>query len=131
MLTLTPPTLYAWQLLQVGFTQDINATDVATPSSDGHLTQYQESSVFYLNLTHQFDAKLTASLVGQYVYSDYKDGHYGGEADNEVNAGVNLNYQINRNFSANAGYNFDELFSDIDGRGYSRNRVYLGLTANY
>src|SRR6185437_10817482 len=52
--------------LEGGFTQDINATDVVAPGSDGKLTQYQESSIAYLNLTHKFDSKLTGSLVGQY-----------------------------------------------------------------
>lgn len=117
--------------LQGGFTQNINATDVVAPGADHHLTQYQESSVAYMNLTHKFDSKLTGSLVGQYEYSQYKDGAYGDEGDNMVSAGVSLNYQINSHFSANAGYNYDELFSDIAGREYSRNRVYIGLGANY
>lgn len=117
--------------LQGGFTQNMNATDVVAPGANGQLTQYQQSSVAYLNLTHQFDAKLTGSLVGQYAYSQFKDGAYGGLADNTVSAGVSLNYQISTHFSADAGYNFDELFSDIAGRDYSRNRVYIGLGANY
>jgi hypothetical protein len=117
--------------LQAGFTQDINATDVPTPDAQGHLTAYQQSSVAYLNLTHKFDAKLTGSLVGQYAYSKYKGGAYDNDADQTVSAGVSLNYQFNNYFSANLGYNFDELFSDISGRDYSRNRVYIGLGANY
>ena len=117
--------------LQAGFTQDINATDVPTPDAQGHLTAYQQSSVAYLNLTHKFDAKLTGSLVGQYAYSKYKGGFYDNDADQTVSAGVSLNYQFNNYFSANLGYNFDELFSDISGRDYSRNRVYIGLGANY
>jgi hypothetical protein len=117
--------------VQAGFTQNISATDVVTPGSSGQLTQYQQSSVAYMNLTHQFDAKLTGSLIGQYSYSTFKDGAYGGQADNQVSTGVNLNYQINRHFSADLGYNFNELFSNIDGRGYTRNRVYIGLGATY
>lgn len=118
--------------VQAGFTQDINATDVAARGSDGHLTQYQQSSVFYMDINHQFTSKITGSLISQYQYSTYKDGQYGGSTgDSDVSVGVNLNYQINRHFSANAGYNFDELFSDIPGRDYSRNRVYVGVAANY
>jgi len=117
--------------LEGGFTQDINATDVVQPGNDGRLTQYQQSSIFYLNLTHKFDSKLTGSLVGQYAYSRYKDGAYGNQGDNTVGAGVSLNYQFNSHLFADAGYNFDELFSDIAGRSYSRNRVYIGLGANY
>ena len=48
-----------------------------------------------------------------------------------MSAGLHLNYTINRHFSANAGYDFNELFSTINQRGNSRNVVYLGLGANY
>lgn len=118
--------------VQAGFTQNINSTDVAAPSStNGHLTQYQESSVFYFDINHRFDAKWVGSVISQYQYSHYKDGAYSGDGDSDVNVGVNLTYQIDRHFHAEAGYNFDELFSNIPGRENSRNRVYIGLGANY
>lgn len=117
--------------VQVGFTQNQNATDVVAPGSNGQLTQYQESSIFYMDVNHQFTPKLSGSLVNQYAYSVYKDGAYGGTGDNSISTGVNFNYQINRNFSANAGYNFNDLSSSISGRSYNRNVVYLGLGANY
>jgi len=117
--------------VQFGFTQNQNATDVAAPSSSGHLTAYQESSVFYMDVNHQFTPKLSGSLVSQYQYSAYKAGAYSGTGDTSVGASINLNYQFNRHFSANAGYNFSELFSSIGGRDNSRNVVYLGLGANY
>lgn len=117
--------------VQAGFTQNINATDVVAPDNAGHLTQYQESSVFYMDINHRFTPKITGSLISQYQYSSYKDGAYSGTGDSDVSVGVNLTYQINRHFSAEAGYNFDELFSDIAGRENTRNRVYIGLGANY
>jgi hypothetical protein len=117
--------------VQAGFTQDINSTDVVAPNANGHLTQYQQSSVFYASVNHQITPRITGSLVSQYQYSIYKDGAYSGQGDSDVNCGASLNYQINRNFSANTGYNFSELFSSINQRGNSRNLVYLGLGANY
>ena len=45
--------------------------------------------------------------------------------------GLNLSYQINPHFSVDGGYNYDNVVTDIAGYGYTRNRVYLGLTANY
>ena len=117
--------------VQAGFTQDQNATDVVTPDSQGQLTQYQESSVFYMDVNHQFNQKLSGALTSQYQYSTYKSGAYSGTGDNSVSAGLNFNYTINRHFSANTGYNFNELFSNINGRGNSRNVVYLGLSATY
>jgi len=46
-------------------------------------------------------------------------------------AGANLTYLINKYFSADAGYNYDRLRSDIPGAGYERNRFYVGVTATY
>jgi hypothetical protein len=117
--------------VQAGFTQNQNSTDVVAPSSSGHLTQYQNTSTIYGTVNHQITPLLTGSLIGQYSYFSYQDGQYGGSGDNELYSGVSLTYEINHNISANAGYNFDELFSNIAGRSYSRNVVYLGLTANY
>ena len=118
--------------VQANFTQGQNATDVSTPSANGQLTQYQESSVFTLSLNHQLTTKLSGSLIGGYQYSSYKNGAYeNNTGDSSVSAGLHLNYTINRHFSANAGYDFNELFSTINQRGNSRNVVYLGLGANY
>ena len=118
--------------MQVGLTQDQNATDVVAPTSGGQLTAYQNSTVVYGTINHQITPKITGSLVSQYQYSSYQNGAYANSTgDSDFSAGINLNYQINRNFSANTGYNFDELFSSINQRGNSRNRVYIGLTANY
>ena len=118
--------------VQANFTQGQNATDVSTPSANGQLTQYQESSVFTLSLNHQLTSKLSGSLIGGYQYSSFKNGAYeNNTGDSSVSAGLHLNYTINRHFSANAGYDFNELFSTINQRGNSRNVVYLGLGANY
>jgi hypothetical protein len=47
------------------------------------------------------------------------------------NLGLNLAYTISTHFSADIGYNFDYLQSGVAGRDYTRNRVYLGITATY
>jgi hypothetical protein len=118
--------------VQAGYTHNINSTDIATPSAATHqLTAYQESSTFYLDINHRFNSKLSATLLGQYEYSTYKDGAYGGNGDDQINASIDLNYQLNRHLAAQAGYNFSDLLSSIQGRGNARNRVYLGLSANY
>jgi hypothetical protein len=45
--------------------------------------------------------------------------------------GLNLAYRINQFLSAEAGYNYDKVDSDLVGRSYSRNRVYVGVRATY
>ena len=118
--------------LQVGLTQNVNSTDVVEPNATtGHLTQYVQGTSLYFDINHRFTPKLSGSLVGQYQYSSYENGKFSGTGDSQASVGINLNYQINRHLSAEAGYNFEELISDIQSRGNDRNRVYLGLSANY
>jgi hypothetical protein len=45
--------------------------------------------------------------------------------------GADLEYRFNEHFSTHAGYNYDRLDSDVGGRSFTRNRVYIGVTASY
>ena len=118
--------------MQLGFTHDINATDVATVNQNtGSLTQYQESSVVYASINHHFNPKLMGTLIGRCQYSTYKGGNNDSASDTSYGVGVNLHYQFTTHFSTDLGYNFDDLTSSIAGRDYVRNRVYVGLGANY
>ena len=117
--------------VQGGFRQDISSTSEVQPSSNGDLTLYQQTSTAYFDITHQFTPKLTGTVISQYTYQSFKSGAYSGQPENTVNVGVNLAYKINRYLTADAGYNFDELFSDVASREHSRNRVYFGLNASY
>ncbi|MEI8289939.1 MAG: outer membrane beta-barrel protein [Verrucomicrobiota bacterium] len=118
--------------VQFGFTQDLNATDMATVNSaTGSLTQYQESSVFYASLNHKINPRLLGTIIGRCQYSTAKGGAGSNVTDTDVGLGVNLRYQFSTHFSADIGYNFDNLTSGFEGRTYSRNRVYAGFGANY
>lgn len=120
--------------VQLGFTHDINATDVAAVDANGNLTQYQESSVLYGDINHRFTPKLLGTAVARYQYSTYEVGGNSGSTsggDTSYSVSLNLNYQINNHFSCEVGYNFDELVSGINNRAYDRNRVYIGMGANY
>ena len=44
--------------------------------------------------------------------------------------GLNLRYQFTPNFSADVGYNYDNLESQVQPN-YDRNRVYVGVTGSY
>jgi hypothetical protein len=118
--------------VQIGFTHDINSTDVATVDAHtGSLTQYQESSVIYADINHHITPKLVGTVIGRCQISSYEGGPYSSNSDTDYNLGVNLNYQFNTHFWAEVGYNYDDLVSDLAGRSYTRNRVYLGLGASY
>jgi hypothetical protein len=117
--------------VQLGFTHDIGATDQVQPDAAGQLTQYSESSVIYLDVNHRFTPKLSASAIGRIQYSTYQGGQASSMDETDYGLGLNVTYQINQHFSVDAGYNYDDLVTAIAGAGYTRNRVYLGLTANY
>ncbi len=117
---------------QIGVTHSINATDViAVNQANGSITEDQESTVVYGDINHKITEKLFATLIANYQLSSFDGGQYSNEADNEYNLGVNFNYAFTRHFSGEVGYNYDNLTSDIPGRSYSRNRVYVGVTATY
>ncbi len=117
--------------LQFGFTHDISSTDQIAPDNSGHITQYAEDSVVYLDVNHRITSKLVASVIGRVQYSTYQGGLAASNDETDYGVGVNLTYQINQHFSVDAGYNYDNVETQIAGYAYTRNRVYLGLTANY
>jgi hypothetical protein len=119
--------------VQLGFTQDINATSQVTPDNSGNITQYAQSSVVYLDVNHRFTPKLSGTMIGRMQHSTYQGGAASSQDETDYSLGVNLSYEINRHFSVEAGYNFDNAVtgSGVTDVSYTRNRVYLGLSANY
>jgi hypothetical protein len=118
--------------VQLGVSQSENSTDVVQPNdSNGSITEYQYSTVLFADINQRITEKLMGSLLGRYVYSTYQGGQFDSSVNNEFNIGVNLSYQISRHFSAEVGYNYDNLQSDVPGQGYNRNRVYIGMGASY
>lgn len=118
--------------VQLGLNESQNATDVVAPDpTTGKITQYQQSTYVYGSINHQITAKLLGTLIGSWQYSTFKEGAYANDADSFYSIGLNFSYTFTPHFSAEAGYNFDDLSSDIPQRGYTRNRVYVGVTAAY
>jgi uncharacterized protein (PEP-CTERM system associated) len=117
--------------VQLGVTHTRNATDVVQPDASGRITLDQESTLVYGSINHQVTPKLLASLIGNFQNSTFEGGQFNDESDDLYSAGLNLNYAFTQHFSAEVGYNYDNLTSDIAGRSYSRNRVYVGVTASY
>jgi hypothetical protein len=65
--------------------------------------------------------------------SNFENGANDGETEELFLVGVNFEYHFNRHFSAEAGYNYDQLNSNLKGgdRSYERNRFYVGVKATY
>jgi hypothetical protein len=116
---------------QIGVTESRNATSTVNVDSQGHITQDQQSTTIYGSINHQLTPKLTGSVVGHYQYSTYNDGQFNNQSAQFYNLGLNLSYAFTHNFSSEVGYNFDYYTTPVPGQEYTRNRVYLGITASY
>lgn len=116
----------------LGFTHSQNSTTIATPNSQGQITQNQQSSVISASVNQEITAKLMASVIGSVQLSQFNQGAYNNDSEQYYALGLNLNYAFNQHLSAEVGYNLDDLQSNVSANGpYSRNRVYIGLTAAY
>jgi predicted porin len=118
---------------QAGFRYSRTATDqVAYNAPDGSLVLDAEASLFYVNVVHAITSKLSANLLGGWQHSKFRGGTINGESDDYMTLSLGLSYEINKFFSAEAGYNFDTLWSNIanngaPGRNYHRNYAFIGV----
>lgn len=122
--------------LVFGFQHSLTPTDIPAQEKNGsvQVTQNQEVSSVYANVTQTLtpiSPNLTATLTGQYQNSTYHGGVFDGVSDNVILLGLNLSYQFNHYLSAEVGYNYDDVISEVPGLEYNRNRVYIGVTASY
>jgi len=108
----------------LGIVHKRNQTDVVQ-------AQDQESTGVYGVVNHRIAPNLTGSLLGQVQHSSYRGGVYDGKVDILGAVGVNFAYQVNAFVTAEAGYNYDRLDSEVTGRSFTRNRIYFGLRASY
>ena len=116
--------------VEAGFRHSFHQTDLLGASDTGVTTDAEASSV-YASLNHKITPYLTGSLLAQYQHDKFNGGAYDGQSENFYIAGVNLEYQFDQHLAAHVGYNYDRLVSDVAGRDFTRNRVYLGVTASY
>ena len=117
--------------LQAGFVYDYTPASVFSVSPTGDLTLNAQSATMFASVTHRITPKLFGTLLAQYQNSTYYGGTIDGEADNYYSVGLSLQYRFTPNFSAEVGYNYDNVKSDIADRGFDRNRVYVGVTGSY
>lgn len=121
--------------VEVGVTYDRSASDIVGggAGTGGAFVTDSDTLVAYASLTHQITPKLFGTLIGTYQNQTYNGGgpDYNGKVDQYYIFGANLSYRFTPHYSANLGYNFDALNSQIPGRDFTRNRVYVGVTAAY
>jgi hypothetical protein len=121
--------------VEVGLTYDRSASDIVGggAGTGGAFVTDSDTLVAYASLTHQITSKLYGTLIATYQNQTYNGGgsQYDGKVDQYYIFGANLSYRFNPHYSANLGYNFDGLSSQLPGRDFTRNRVYAGVTAAY
>src|SRR5262249_11945947 len=107
------------------------ASDSFSVSSDGSITLNTQTASVWGSINHQITPKLSGSLMGQIQHSDFVGGDLDGQIQWFYIVGVNFEYHFNHYLAAQAGYNFDRQDSDQASQTFSKNRVYIGLTAAY
>jgi hypothetical protein len=116
---------------QIGFTESQSATDqLGYDPASGSITLYSMNSTVYASLNHKLTPKLMGTAIGRWQHGIYNGGYLDNQSSDYFNLGLNLSYSFNPHLSAEVGYNFDTLNSQA-GDDYTRNRVYLGVSAAY
>jgi predicted porin len=128
--------------LQFGLRHTRVPTDVRqVPGAGGTavLNADSEATSVFASVTHRIAAKLSINAMAQYQHATFNDA-VGSTATREFAddlfyAGINLTYDFTKNVSAELGYTYDRLDSDISfggvGRSFTRNRVYAGARFTY
>lgn len=114
----------------LGIQHQLAASDLV--GSTGDYVHNTSATTVYGSVVHRIMPNLYGTLLGTYQHSDYNGGGPGvdDEGADFLQLGVDLAYRFNPHFSAHAGYNYDMLDSDVQ-ESFHRNRVYVGVTAQY
>ena len=116
--------------ISVGVSHDNNATDAFSVNHTS-ITADTESTVAFASITHRLLPSLYGTLMGQYQYSTFNGGQFNNTSEEYYIFSGSLEYRINRHVSATLSYNYDRLDSAVTGRGFDRNRVFVGATVTY
>ena len=115
---------------EIGFTYDRNATDIIGSTGTGFALD-EESAVIFGSIRHRIIPNLYGSLTAQFQDSTINGGAFNNMTERFYLLGLNVKYQFNHYLAAEVGYDYDKLDSDVAGRGFDRNRAYVGVTATY
>ena len=114
-----------------GIRHDRAQTDVAVTGGNANPTLDAENTTLYGTLSHAFTARLQGDITARYRLSQFEDGAADNSRESYAIIGTSLEYAINPFLTAEAGYSFTRLDSDLANRSFSRNRVFIGLRATY
>ena len=116
---------------QIGGSFDYSPSSInPNPNQSGEINLSAQSGTIFAALNHRIMPKLYGTLMGQFQNTTYYGGLYDNKSAQFYLVGANLQYRFTPNFSAEAGYNYDNLQSEVQPH-YDRNRVYIGVTGSY
>lgn len=86
-----------------------------------------------LTASHKVSERFSVNAGAHYVYSDYEgDGETTEDVnEHQIHASAGLAYRLWHNVSMDAQYSYTLLTSDDEFRDYNRNRISLGLSAQF
>jgi hypothetical protein len=117
--------------LQAGFQEGRSASDVVG-TDPNHIVTDAEMTVVYAKLRQRIVPNLFGNINATAQRSEFNGGgSIDGLTEYFYELGAYLEYQFNPHFSAQAGYDFDHLDSEIAHRSYYRNKFYVGATATF
>ena len=116
---------------EIGFSQTRSSTDIIDQVSPTDFVHDTDVSLVYGTINQRIAPHLYGNLIGTFQNSVYNGGSVDGDSQQYFQVGVNLQYRFNSYLSAEVGYNYDNASSDIPGQNFDRNRVYIGIGANY
>jgi uncharacterized protein (PEP-CTERM system associated) len=106
--------------------------------------EYSDRRTLRFGVTGEYVLSPMVSLFGglDYIPTRYQDGRVVGvfgappptaaDADEDIiNAYIGVSYRFNDMLTANASYNFTNSSSDFDNRDYDRNRISIGVSAEF
>jgi uncharacterized protein (PEP-CTERM system associated) len=115
---------------ELGVSHDMYATDAYIPSATD-ITLDAETTRAYASVSHKITPDLTGSLTGSVQNNTFNGGARDGDSEQYYILNAALAYQFTPNLAGTLSYNYDHVESDVAGRGYDRNRVFLGAVFSY
>ena len=105
------------------------------------LTEFDAKATLRIGVSGEYDISQMLSVFGgvDYIMSDYDDGRlvttpvpFGGNPSEDlINAYIGLSVKFTENLFGSVSYNYTDSSSDLPGREYDRNRVSVGVRAEF
>ncbi|MDA7915871.1 outer membrane beta-barrel protein [Verrucomicrobia bacterium] len=118
--------------LQLGLKNQTIQTDVAGGGAGISPTTDADATTVFTVLSHKITPRLQAGATAQIQFTSFNGGVSSGQDEVLFSSGVNASYEIiTDRLSAEVGYSYDRLKSDLANRSFSRNRVFVGAKASF